>query len=108
MAEQLAEFDHGEQCQQVTPAMLMGNFFVSEPRSLARDNKIRVVEVKVGNSIFCTFCSMFDPVRLKFMINSIHISFWLGEEYVAGAYVGFQVKSRRMFALCENHELVKT
>ena len=27
---------------------------------------------------------------------------------VAGAYVGFQVKSRRMFALCENHELVKT
>ena len=27
---------------------------------------------------------------------------------VAGAYVGFQVKSRRMFALCENHEFVKT
>ena len=25
-------------------------------------------------------------------------------DIVAGAYVGFQVKSRRMFALCENHE----
>ena len=24
---------------------------------------------------------------------------------VAGAYVGFQVNSRRMFGLCENHEL---
>ena len=30
------------------------------------------------------------------------------EDIVAGAYVGFQVKSRRMFALCENHEFVKT
>ena len=29
------------------------------------------------------------------------------EAIVAGAYVGFQVKSRRMFALCENHEFVK-
>ena len=27
---------------------------------------------------------------------------------VAGAYVGFQVKSRGMFALRENHEFVKT
>ena len=52
MAEQLVEFDHGEQCQQVTPAMLTGNFFVSEPCSLGRDNKIRLVEVKVGNAIF--------------------------------------------------------
>ena len=42
------------------------------------------------------------------MIYSIRLSFWLGEDYVAGAYVGFQVKSRRMFALCENHEFVKT
>ena len=68
MAEQLVEFDNGEQCQQVTPAMLMGNFFVSERRSLGRDNKIRVIEVRVGNAIFCTFCSLFDPVRIKFMI----------------------------------------
>ena len=29
--------DHGDQCQQVTPAMLMGNFFVSEPRSLEEE-----------------------------------------------------------------------
>ena len=27
---------------------------------------------------------------------------------VAGAYLEFQVNSRRMFALCENHEFVKT
>ena len=87
--------DHGEQCQQVTPAMLMGNFSVSEPRSLEEEQlqpqertmyqrvilccwkkkrsdwslgfgqeglsgKLRVVEVKVGNTIFfCTFCSLF-------------------------------------------------
>ena len=30
------------------------------------------------------------------------------DHIVAGACVRFQVKSRRMFALCENHELVKT
>ena len=97
-----------QQYQQVTPEMLVGNFFVSEPRSLGRDNKIRVVEVKVGNAIFCTFWSLFDPVVVKFMTYSIRISFWLAEEYVAGAYVGFQVKSRRMFALSENREFVKT
>ena len=118
--------DHGEQCQQVTPAMLMGNFFVNKPRILeeeqlqsqertmyqrvmlccwkkkrsdwslgfgqeglsGRDNKISVVEVKTP--FFGTFCSLFDRVGIKFMIYSIRISFWLGEEYVAGAYVGFQ------------------
>ena len=44
------------------------------------------------------------------MNYSLRISFWFGEEYVAGAYVGFQVPStsRRMFALqlCENHDRV--
>ena len=64
---------------------------------------------EITNPIFfCTFWSLFDPVGSKFMIYSIRISFWLGEEYVAGAYVGFHVKSRRMFALCESHEFVKT
>ena len=32
--------DHGEQCQQVTPAMLMRNFFVSEPRTERRATSI--------------------------------------------------------------------
>ena len=27
---------------------------------------------------------------------------------VAGTYLGLHVKSRRMFALCANHEFVKT
>ena len=31
---------------------------------LGRDNEIGVVEVK---HCFCTFCSMFDPVGIKFM-----------------------------------------
>ena len=128
--------DYGEQCQQVTPAMLMGNFFVSEPCSLEEEqlqSQERTTYQRVmlccwkkkrsdwslgfGQGLsakrkqtlfFCTFCSLFDPVGGKFMVYSIHISFWLGEEHVAGAYVGFQVKSRRMFALCENHEFVKT
>ena len=48
-------------------------------------------------------CKKLRPINNN--SSKVHFSHTLS---VAGAYVGFQMKSRRMFALCENHEFVKT